>query len=496
MPSHTVDHAALFADGKYFAQVPVVEKITPPPETLSVKEIVFSVTKQLLGDSYKLREDVVVPKNADGSEVYRILTQALPVLSEQSKFFWERAAKMLASMLSTAQYPIHAQTSHLVFWWARLGGLNGPTVKGTSKETLSEFTRDGSCVEFSWVIPPDTDSTGPCNRKIRFSIDPFHPDLTTRLAGGAVTDYLWSEAGGMGIVSQKGGKDWKEKLDKWLFPNLESPDQVVPAFDLEPSGSITLKHYYVPPPADPNVAHVFKSAIHRLESDLSPFRPIVATLDPSLTQPLEVLIDFLANEGKDSGLLLAMFYMCTPRHSLKQLIHNMTLGGRLKGPKHEADIADLTKLFNNLFPYAATDENMELRSQHSLDDVPDAYQEDQGGRHDTGLLYYFELFVGEPNPYPKVYFMMDFFGKNDLTTAQSVENFLKEVGKPGESGWLPGDIARACPHRDLSARTGTQTAVSFGIKPKGWDVTGYYSPEVFRPAEEPAEHLENASLKN
>ncbi|KAF8174361.1 aromatic prenyltransferase [Mycena galopus ATCC 62051] len=428
---------------------------------------------------------------------------------------------MLASMLSTAQYPIHAQTSHLVFWWARLGGLNGPTVKGTSKETLSEFTRDGSCVEFSWVIPRDTDSTGPCNRKIRFSIDPFHPDLTTRLAGGVVTDYLWSEAGGMGIVSQKGGKDWKEKLDKWLFPNLESPDQVVPgcsyfighrlmqlvAFDLEPSGSITLKHYYIPPPPDPNVAHVFKSAIGRLESDLSPFRPIVAALDPSLTQPLEALLDFLANEGKDSGLLFLMV-ACDLKplkdnrlkagnsHSFKQLIHNMTLGGRLKGPKHEADIADLTKLFNSLFPYAATDENMELRSQHSVDDVPEAYQEDQGGRHDSGLVYYFELFVGEPNPCPKVYFFMDFFGKNDLTTAQSVENFLKEFGKPGESGWLPGDISRACPHRDLSARTGIQTAVSFGIKPKGWDVTGYYSPEVFRPAEEPAEHLKNAGFKN
>ncbi|KAF8202081.1 aromatic prenyltransferase [Mycena galopus ATCC 62051] len=419
-------------------------------------------------------------------------------------------------MLSTAQYPIHAQTSHLVFWWARLGGIIGPTVKGTSKETISQFTRDGSRVEFSWVIPSDTDPTGPCNRKIRFSIDPFHPDLRTRLAGGVVTDYLWSEAGGMGIVSQKGGKDWKEKLDKWLFPNLESPEQVVPGcgrlmhlvgFDLEPSGSITLKHYHVPPLLNPNVKHVFKSATHRFVSDLSPFRPIVAALDPSLTQPLEMLIDFLANEGTDSGLLLLMvacdlkplkdnrlkLYMSAPRYSLQQVIHNMTLGGRLKGPKYDADIADLTKLFNNLFPYAAADENTELRSQHIIDDVPEVYKANRGGRHDLGLLYYFELFVGEPNPYPKVYVGVDLFGKNDLTTAQSVESFLKEVGKPGESGWFPGDIARACPHRDLSARTGAQTGVSFGIKPKGWDLTGYYSPEVFRAAEELGERLNKVS---
>ncbi|KAK7057606.1 7-dimethylallyltryptophan synthase [Favolaschia claudopus] len=506
MASTKIDHAALFADSKYFAQLPTFGKITPPPETSSVKDTVFSVAKQLLGEHYKLREDVVPSKNPDGSEVYDLLTQALPVLSEQSKFYWERAARTLASMLDTAKYPIHSQTSHLVFWWARLGGLNGPTVKGQTKEQLSEFTRDGSCVEFSWVIAPDTEPTGPCNRKIRFGIDPFHPDLTTRLAGGAVTDYLWSEAGGLGIVSQKGGKDWRDKVEKWLFPNLESTEQVVPGctyfvgFDLEPSGSITLKHYLMPPAPDPNVDHVFKSATNRLTSDLAPFRPIVAQLHPSLSAPLEVLIDFLSNEGKDSGLLFAMvacdlkplkdnrlkLYMWTPRHTLKQIVHNLTLGGKLKGPKYDADIADLKKLFKNLFPYA-TDENIELHSEHLIDDVPEAYQDEQPGRHDAGLLYYFELFVDEPNPYTKVYFLMDFFGKNDLKTAQSVEGFFKEIGKPGQPGWFAGDIGRAVPHRDLAARTGTQTGFSFGIKPKGWDVTGYYSPEVYRIAEELAE---------
>jgi hypothetical protein len=38
---------------------------------------------------------------------------------------------------------------------------------------------------------------------------------------------------------------------------------------------------------------------------------------------------------------------------------------------------------------------------------------------------------------------MDFLGKNDLTTAQRVEAFLREIGKPGEPGWLPADIAHA-----------------------------------------------------
>jgi hypothetical protein len=92
MAAHTTDHAALFVDGRYFgepaacvlfsattsflsAQVPLIGKITPPLEASSVQDIVLSVTKRLLGDSYTLCEDIVTPKDPNGSEVYDILTQ-------------------------------------------------------------------------------------------------------------------------------------------------------------------------------------------------------------------------------------------------------------------------------------------------------------------------------------------------------------------------------------------------------------------------------------
>jgi hypothetical protein len=42
---------------------------------LSIEETVLSVAKQFLGDSYKLREDVVAAKDVEGLEVYSILTQ-------------------------------------------------------------------------------------------------------------------------------------------------------------------------------------------------------------------------------------------------------------------------------------------------------------------------------------------------------------------------------------------------------------------------------------
>ncbi|KAK7045147.1 7-dimethylallyltryptophan synthase [Favolaschia claudopus] len=500
MLAHYIDHKALFADGRFFAQLPIIQKFSPPLTSLGVVDTVLCVTKQLLGGSHQICEDISVNEDGNRLQVYEILTQALPVLSEQSKFYWERAARTLASMLDTAKYPIHAQTAHLVFWWARLGGLNGPTVKGTSQEHLSEFTRDGSCVEFSWVIPTDTEPDAPCNRKIRFGIQPFHPVDAIRLSGAVVIDWLWSAVGGMGLVSQEGGKDWKDKIEKWIFPKRESDEQVVPgstyfiAVDLEPSGSITLKYYCMPPLPDPSADPQFESPTGRLISDLTPFKPLVEFLDPSLVKPLEGLIKFL-NET-DSGLSLAgvacdlkplednrlKLYMWTPNQTLKHVIENLTLGGKLHGQKSDDDIAAFKTLYKNLFPYAVMNETVELKDGHEIDDVPEAYA-GKVGRHTMGMVYYFELFVGEPNPYPKVYFLMDLLGKNDLDTAQNVESFFKEVGKPGQPGWLVNDIARAHPHRDLAERTGTQTGFSFGIKPKGWDITGYYSPEVFRAAE-------------
>ncbi|KAF7362287.1 4-O-dimethylallyl-L-tyrosine synthase [Mycena venus] len=491
MAAHKIDHAALWANPKYFAQVPLAGKITPPPETSSVQEQVISVAKQLLGDSYKLNEEIVAVPKGDGFEVYNILTQLLPVLSEQSKWYWEKAANSLASMLESAKYPIHSQTSHLIFWWARLGGINGPTVKGTTKEEITECTRDGACTEFSWVVPRDTDPTSPCNRKIRFAIDPFHPDTKTRLAGGATSDYLWSDVGGMGL----------DTIEKWLFPNLETNEQVVPGctyfigFDLNPNGSITLKHYFMPPAPDPNVDPVFKGTVNRLTSDLSPWKGVCETLHPTLLEPLAFVMDYLSNEGKDSGMMFAMMafdscpveknrlklYLWTPKHTIKDIVGNMTMGGKLKGPKVDAAMDDLRKLCKHLFPYA-TDEKVELKNQHVIDDVPDAYAEGDPGRHDCGLLYYYELFAGEPLPFPKVYFLMDFFGKDDLSTAKGVEAYLTEVGKPGEKGWFVNDLVRANPHRakDWGTRTGTATALAFGLTPSGCDLTGYYSSEVFR----------------
>ncbi len=38
---------------------------------------------------------------------------------------------------------------------------------------------------------------------------------------------------------------------------------------------------------------------------------------------------------------------------------------------------------------------------------------------------------------------MDYFGKDDLSIAQAIEDFLSDAGKPGITGWYENDLRRA-----------------------------------------------------
>ncbi|RDB27928.1 hypothetical protein Hypma_002145 [Hypsizygus marmoreus] len=267
-------------DGHYFAQVPTsIPLQRKPPSDGSIVGDVIAMTTDLLGGSYKLGT----------------VTPMLPVLSMQSDFFWKRVGRSLASQLSTAKYPIRSQTSHLVVrvfdpparatsqyihLWARLGGTMGATSIASRAGEQSECTSDGSNVEYSWAIPRNTDLTEDSNRRIRFTIVAFHPEFGHRIAGGAVLNYLYSYEGSLGSIKKEpGSKDWKDILEKWMFPDIASTEELVEdatymiAFDMEPSGAITLKSYNIPPhPPLPELAPKNEVATYRVTDNIEPFK--------------------------------------------------------------------------------------------------------------------------------------------------------------------------------------------------------------------------------
>ncbi|KAF8160720.1 aromatic prenyltransferase [Crassisporium funariophilum] len=399
-------------------------------------------------------------------------------------------------MLESAKYPVHAQTSHLVFWWARLNGLLGPTDRERRSGPPTDCTSDDSLIEFSWVLPRDTDPSAENNRAIRFCVDPFHPDLGHRLSGGAVLNWLWSDAGSLGLVRKDGDLGWKDTIEQWMFPDISDEDYVVPgatyfigksfsSFDMEPSGAIGLKQYYMPPFAPaPGQTEETRSITHRLSSDPKPFKDLVLNLHPSLEHPFSEVSDYLENDpkGPDLGFIMIAcditkteknrlkLYYLSPRTVLKDIIYDLTLGGRLKGQQINDFIDNFKKLIFSLFP--------SVKNEDSSIPVSAA---GHNGRNGIRIMYYYELFVNDPMPWPKFYFFMDHWSKDDLSTCNGIEAFLRDVGKPGEKGWLAASLGQAGNHRSLGSRKGMHTMVSFGTKPSGWETTIYYSSEMYAP---------------
>ncbi|KAG6849526.1 hypothetical protein H0H93_007776 [Arthromyces matolae] len=388
MSLYNIDWQAYWKDGP---QLPV--RRSPQLQVLSDGTLVQEVTavaKDLLCGAYELGTVSLPFEPTENLEVYDALTMILPTLSEQSTFYWHRAARSLASMLATAKYPIRAQASHLIFWWARLGGLMGPTsIEARVGEQLDSTTSDGSNLEFSWAIPQDTDPSHESNRRVRFCIDAFHPERGHRIAGGAILDYLWSPEGNMGLVkNEPGSKDWKDILENWLFPDLKSTEEFVEgntymiAFDLEPSGGITLKIYYIPPhlPA-PGTQPKNRVATYRVTDDLEPFVQLSKRLHPSLEPACKMFVDFVRGDGKESHMKWFMVavdvtkreknrlkvYVLSQRTTLKDMIYDMTLGGKISGPQIDDAMANFSKFFAHLFPYV-NDSHTNIQLQNEIDD--------------------------------------------------------------------------------------------------------------------------------
>ncbi|KAG6837583.1 hypothetical protein H0H93_006997 [Arthromyces matolae] len=417
MTLYATDYQALWKDGRFFAQLsaPSANTEKTPSDGTLVGEV-SAVATDLLGRAYQLGSIPCPFEPAKGFEVYEALTAILPTLSGQSAFFWDRGARPLASQLATAKYPIRSQARHLIFWWARIGGLVGVTsLQARCGAQAISATSDGSNLEFSWAIPRNTDPSEESNRMVRFSVDPYHPELGHRMAGGPVIDYLCSPEGNMGLVNVESGcTKWKDILEKWLFPDIKSTEEFVEgttygvAFEMEPSGAINLKVYYIPPLLPrPGITPRSRATCYRRMEDLKAMRNLAKQLDPSLEAPMEIFVDYLETLSNDAKMKLTMFacdvsrpetnrlkvYLLSRQTKFKDIVHDLTLGGQISGPKIDNAMANFSTFFKHFFPYK---ENGDVYLK-----VRDSKQPNLDGK-DIFMMYYYEFFVGEPVPYPKV----------------------------------------------------------------------------------------------
>ncbi|KAG6822807.1 hypothetical protein H0H87_002584 [Tephrocybe sp. NHM501043] len=177
-----------------------------------------------------------------------------------------------------------------------------------------------------------------------------------------------------------------------------------------------------------------------------------------------MFVDFVHGAGKESKMKWFMIacdvtkseknrlkvYLLSERTTMKDMIYDMTLGGQVTGQRVDIAMANFSKFFTHLFPYANEESEIKLANNIKGED-----EEGRVSRDGVRMMYYYEFFVNESVPYPKVclrfvtalchflidyiqiYFFMDHFSKNDYETAKATELFFRDVGKTGEEGWMP-----------------------------------------------------------
>ncbi|KAF8630805.1 hypothetical protein AX15_002707 [Amanita polypyramis BW_CC] len=457
----------------------------------------------MLGTNYPLRLDHVSARRnlESGKElaIYNTLTDLLP-MSAQVEFFWRKLAKPFASMLETASFPPDVQCRFLTFVYARVIGMMGPH---DSASQGSFMTFDGSPVELSWIVPKSKSET---DRQIRFAIEPMDPRNGQQLSGDDVLDYLVSPAGSLGVVNSRGDvMSWRKSLENFLFPNVTGMPQgskFFVGFDFAATGLITLKAYYIPSPVPAlsiRNTNSQKKSTHLWDSDWTQLMSLMPQLHPSLVTPLGNLINFINTLDEPLKPRIEIFSVdcvasnanrlkiyCRPREgsSWADACRVLTLGGAISSAAMSDALAHLEILWNHLFPSSASTSGRQLEMPVNSDTRQRERLGKRNAQHPTGgLLYYFSLHPGVDMPLPKIYLPVSRYCRNDLQISNAVEQVYRMGERRGKtavpSGWVAEEVHKAFDHRKLKAHTGIHTYVTLAYKGKGWEITSYFSPEVW-----------------
>ncbi|EIM81858.1 aromatic prenyltransferase [Stereum hirsutum FP-91666 SS1] len=495
---------SLVKDPQYFPQVAVSTPVNVDWIAGITHSNVQQAVNALLGDCYghTSASDKHVDQN-DDLALFKVLNDVLPTMSSRTRRLWMRVARPFAQMLHISQMSLSTQCTFLVFLYARVFGFLGPE-KGSDPPAC--LTLDGSPIEFSWIIPNKKVAKGKPNRNLRCVMEPFDPRGSgSPLRGSSVLKYFSSYAGSLGGVVRCDwdGLLWVESTEGFFFPQELKSDYVqdggrfAMGFDFTHSGIITLKAYFLsfehPPWVGSPETFKTKSPLCIGDTELSPLRDFAGQIHPSFAKSCDMIIDhmhsletkerpvyeFASMDCKSPGSnRLKLYTRSLARTNFSAIKEDFTLGGRIHTPELEGALLVLEKLWNSVFPdfSSAIDKPLEVADTG----------EDDNGHPQGGLPYHYEFAIGDAMLYPKVYIPVRFYSTNDLETSRRIEKFYDSVGIEGPEGgeqgpgWVEREVAKCFEHRtDLDKRTGCRTYLSFGLRKGGWEVTSYFSPELF-----------------
>ena len=346
------------------------------------------------------------------------------------QFWWKTTGVTFAILLQKADYTVDAQCQSLLFYYyyvvPELGP--GPNSQGLPRYWKSFMTDHFCPVEFSWEWGYKGESP-----TVRFSFEPIGPnagepgDPFNQFSSSRLVhqyqhmlpncDLRCFDHFSKELLSYDGSQNDTDKSRE--YQGHESRCFV--AFDFGKAG-IMLKAYFLP---------VFKAAKLRI-STLAVICEGIKTLpefSPSKYPALCALEQFLTTSSEGSGLEAELFaidcvapaasrfkiYMrsrSTGFHSVQTI---MGLGGAIVEPNLAHGLEELLKLWNLVLG-----QETDYSPAHGLQ---------QKDHRTAGIVYYFDIRLGQVLPGIKVYLPVQHYGHNDLAIAEGLSVYLKGRGQ-------------------------------------------------------------------
>ncbi|KAK2734198.1 hypothetical protein FQN57_001852 [Myotisia sp. PD_48] len=418
-------------------------------------------------------------------------SRKLPCLDDETKLdsqFWEDAVgTALKTLMGGAGYDAATLQENLTFVSQSVAPFLGARpVQSQPPGWKSFMTDDHSPLEYSW----NWDEDPPI---VRFSFEPIGPlagtseDPFNHQAPMAYVDHLRSRlpaadwrwfthfAEAFYIPPSPRLNDGQDSRNDRLGPTeiiQSNPSSIFIGFDLGRDGRMMCKMYIVPVKAEQTGQSRF-TVLHDAIRTLPQFPelPGYTSLEGFLRRKEEVgapaHIIGVAVDCVDPSASKLKIYFRNPTTTFASVQEALTAGGMTSSWDGSAlqQLKDLWYLVFGLpvdFP-----EDQELPSKS----------------HETsGVLYNFDIKMGNKEPETKVYIPVRHYGQNDRAIAEGLVEFLQRYRghRKSHKGFLQ-TLERYTSYRSLDHGCGVQTYIACAFKRGKLSLTSYLSAEIYHP---------------
>ncbi|KAL5334290.1 aromatic prenyltransferase [Aspergillus crustosus] len=407
------------------------------------------------------------------------LTQSLPFATEDQSNWWLDCGFFFARLLDLAEYTVHQQYQHLLFFHRYMIPHFGPyppqwkTVSNKSGLPIVfslNFQQKGNPVvrvSFEPVSESSGSAEDPLNKK------PFDELLSRFVKDGtenfdtALLDRLSNELFALDaeVASIPGIADFPIKTHTGLGFDFKNEDTVIklyvhPRWKSLASG-IPVRHL---------IWHSIDALIDEMDAKQA-FDIVHEFLTERALYDLRTFLSWDCRPLSDSRL---KFYGLTNDVDLAEIEDIWTMGGRLtdetatEGLKH---VRNLWKLLD-----------INEKPRHYSGDT-EAHLNFGPQDHLMPMFWNYEVNSGSERPSPKVYIPV--YGENDLKVAVALSNFFESLGWEEKGRSYVETLKTIFPAQDISQTSDLQTLISFAYTlDKGIYVSVYYHSTTSYPGPE------------